>query len=126
MNCGCSTTASVRDREPVGAAKRQTHMPESLHRDPFAGDDAARLLDGAADELATLAGQLHQDDCGNGWLGDCREGRDWHRLLSAQTTSLRSLLAHHAENLSTFAARLRAADAAYRDTERDAADRYPT
>lgn len=101
-------------------------MPESLHRDPSAGEVAARLCDGAADELATLAGQLRQDDGGTGWLGDCREGRDWHRLLSVQTTSLRSLLARHTENLSTFAARLRAVDAAYRDTERDAADRYPT
>ena len=100
-------------------------MPEPLRVEPGAGDYAAQLCDAAAAELAGYAAQLDEERCGDHrWLGDCEEGRGWHRLLRAQTTSLHSLLARHAENLSGFAARLRTVDAAYREADRDGAGRY--
>ncbi len=96
-------------------------MPEPLHLEPGVGDHAAALCDATAAELTGLAARLDEDRCGDhGWLGDCEEGRGWHRLLRAQTTALHSLLARHAENLSVFAARLRTIDADYREAD----DRY--
>ena len=58
----------------------------------------------AAAELAGLARQLDTDDCGadSRWLGDCEEGRGWHRLLREQTASLRGLLERHADQLTPF------------------------
>ena len=93
-------------------------MPDPLHVEPEAGDRAATLCDAAATELAGLAAELDDSRCGdNLWLGDCAEGRGWHRLLRAQSASVRLLLETHAEHLSAFAARFRSVDAAYRDAD---------
>jgi hypothetical protein len=94
-------------------------MSEPLRLEPGAGAHAAALCATAAAELASLAAQVSPDRCGadNGWLGDCAEGRGWHRLLLEQTVSLRWLLERHAEHLTVFAARFRAVDVAYRDAD---------
>jgi hypothetical protein len=100
-------------------------MPDPLYIEPGAGDRAAALCDAAAAELADCASDLDIDRCGEqSWLGDCEEGRGWHRLLGEQTISLRGLLERHALNLSVYAVRLRTVDAAYHDADGGAAGRY--
>ena len=102
-------------------------MSEPLHIEPGAGDHAAALCDAAAAELTGYAAELDDSRCGNNlWLGDCAEGRSWHRLLRSQTASLRWLLETHAENLSAIGVRFRAVDAAYREADNGGADRYPS
>lgn len=103
-------------------------MPESLYLDPDAGRRAAGLCEAAAAELGWLARDLAQDRCGtdSAWLGDCEEGRGWHRLLRDHATGARSLqwlLDRHAENLSGFAAKFRGVDGVYADADGGAADR---
>jgi hypothetical protein len=103
-------------------------MSEPLRLEPGVGERAAALCDSASAELASLAAQLGQGRCGedNRWLGDCEEGRGWHRLLLQQSASLRRVLDGHAEQLTVFAGRFRAAEAAYRDADLGVADRYPS
>ena len=111
----------------MGAGCVTTGMSEPLQIEPGAGDRAAALCDDAAAELTGCAAELDDSRCGdNLWLGDCEEGRGWHRLLRSQTAALRWLLQSHAENLSAIAARVRAVDAAYRDADDGGADRYPS
>jgi hypothetical protein len=100
-------------------------MPDPLYIEPGAGDRAAALCDAAAAELAGCATELDAARSGEpSWLGDCEEGRGWHRLLGKQSTSLRGLLERHAQNLSGFAVRLRTVDATYHDADGGAAGRY--
>jgi hypothetical protein len=100
-------------------------MPDPLYVGPGAGHRAAALCEAAAGELAVCATELETESSGERtWLGDCEEGRGWHRLLEEQTASLHRLLEQHAQNLSGFAARLRGADAAYHDADRGGAHRY--
>jgi hypothetical protein len=100
-------------------------MPDPLYVEPGAGHRAAALCEAAAGELAACAAELDTESSGErSWLGDCAEGRGWHRLVEEQTASLRRLLEQHAQNLSAFAARLRGVDATYHDADRGGADRY--
>jgi hypothetical protein len=101
-------------------------MSEPFHLAPAAGEVAAGLCDAAAAELSGHAAELADARCGadNSWLGDCEEGRGWHRLLREQTASLQWLIERHAHNLSAFASRFRAVDGAYRDADSGGADRY--
>jgi hypothetical protein len=80
-------------------------MPESFYLAPAAGEQAAALCDGAAEELTACAAQLDHDPC--------------------HDHPLRSLLHRLAETLSEFAVQFRAADAAYREADRGGADRFP-
>jgi hypothetical protein len=89
---------------------------------PDVGVDAAALCERAAAQLDGQAAAVARfvDGVGNGWLGDCEEGRGWARLLSEKAVgenSLRWLLERHAANLRVIAGQFRSTTTPYTDVD---------
>jgi hypothetical protein len=99
---------------------------------PDGGADAAALCERAAASLAAQARTVERftDGLGDGWLGDCEEGRGWAQLLREKAVganSLRWLLDRHAANLATLADQFRRTTTPYADADSNAMRRpWPT
>lgn len=87
---------------------------------PGGGQDAARWCEDAAAQLQTLTTDAFADGLGDGWLGDCEEGRGWAQLLhdkAVGANSLRWLLECHVAHLRTIADQFRRSTGQYGDAD---------